>query len=192
MKWEAGQRGWNARYLEKGDFWLRKPPREMLLDWTTLLPERGLALDAAAGVGTNGLFLAERGLDVIAMDISEVALRLALKRAQIDSLPFGAAVYDLALLQLPAYHFDVILNFCFLERANLQVYRRALKVGGVLFFETLLNTDAVTRPEYYLERGELLSAFPDYEILHWEEGVACGENRFCEQLIARRPRGLKI
>ncbi len=180
-------RGWNARYLDEGELWLGKPPRQMLLDWAYLLPERGLALDAAAGVGANGLFVAEHGLTVIAMDFSEVALRLAVERARSESLPFRPAVYDMELLQLPDHHFDVIVNFFFLERANLQVYHRALKTGGLLFFETLLSTDAVTVcPEYYLERGELLDAFADFEILHQAEAVDCGENRCSEQLIARK------
>ena len=110
MKWDTGLRGWNARYLEEGDEWLGKAPSQMLMDWAHLLPERGLALDAAAGVGTNGLFLAERGLSVIAMDFSEVALRLAAERAHSESLPLRVAVYDLELLQLPDESFDVIVN----------------------------------------------------------------------------------
>lgn len=179
---------WNKRYLEEARSRLGMPPRKILVDWAHLLPEHGLALDAAAGVGANGIFLAERGLTVIAMDISEVALRLAVAKARSEKLPFQAAVCDMALLQLPVNSFDVIANFFFLERANLQVYSRALKHGGVLFFETLLNTNALTViPKYYLERGELVRAFADFEILHRVEGVACGANRFSEQLIARKP-----
>ncbi len=190
MTWEAGLRGWNARYAYESDFWLGKPPRKLLLQWTGLLPERGLALDAASGVGANGLFLAKRGLNVIALDFSEVALRLAVERARRKSLPFQAAVYDMAMLQLPANSFDVIVNFFFLERPTLAVYRRALKPGGVLFFETLLITDAVTvRPEHYLELGELLPHFGDFDILHSAEAVGCGKNRSSEQLIARKPLG---
>ena len=190
MTWEAGLRGWNARYAKEGEFWLGKPPRKLLRDWARLLPERGLALDAASGVGANGLFLAKRGLSVIALDFSEVALRLAVERARRKSLPFQAAVYDMALLQLPAHTFDVIVNFFFLERPTLAVYRRALKPGGVLVFETLLKTDTVTvRPEHYLELGELLPHFADFDILHSAEAVGCGENRLSEQLIARKPLG---
>ncbi len=183
---------WNRRYLQPGCCRLGMRPSKILLDWAHLLPEHGLALDAAAGVGSNGMFLAERGLNVIATDISEVALRHAVSRARNEMLPLEAVVCDMALLQLPVNSFDVIANCFFLERATLQVYRRALKDGGVLFFETLLNTDALAVvPNYYLQRGELIHAFADFEILHQAAGVACGENRFSEQLIARKPPPVK-
>lgn len=160
----------------------------MLLDWAHVLPECGMAFDAGAGVGTNGLFLAARGLRVIAMDYSEVALKIAAERARSDSLPLRAAVYDLKLLHLPDEYFDVIVNFFFLERVNLEIYRRALHPGGVLFFETLFRNDPMSVvPEHYLERGELLHNFAGFDILHWAEAVECGENKFSEQLVARKP-----
>jgi len=188
MTSDAEMHRWNRRYLQQGCCHLGKGPSKILLDWAHLLPEYGLALDAAAGVGANGIFLAEQGLNVIATDISEVALRLAVSQAQNEMLPLEAVVCDMALLQLPVNYFDVIANCFFLERATLEGYRRSLKDGGVLFFETLLNTDALAVvPNYYLQRGELVRAFADFEILHQAAGVACGENRFSEQLIARKP-----
>ena len=178
---------WNRRYLQEGRCRVGMPPRKILLDWAHLLPERGLALDAAAGAGANGRFLAAHGLKVIAMDISEVGLRLAVAQTTNEILPLQAAVCDMALLHLPGESFDVIVNFFFLERATLPVYRHALKEGGVLYFETLLNHDASTaHPQYYLERGELMRAFADFEILHEAEGVVCGENKYSAQLIARK------
>ena len=182
--------------MKEGRSRLGMPPRKILLDWAHLLPEHGLALDAAAGVGANGIFLAERGLSVIAMDISEVALRLAVAQARSGTLPLQAAVCDMALLQLPGNSFDVIANFFFLKRANLQVYRRGLKEGGVLFFETLLNTDALAViPKYYLERGELMRAFADFEILQLVPKVLLGlyQNLFRKKsLLACMPPGLRL
>jgi 2-polyprenyl-3-methyl-5-hydroxy-6-metoxy-1,4-benzoquinol methylase len=127
-------------------------------------------LDSAAGVSSNGLFLARRGLHVIALDISEFALQLACQRARAENLPFQAAVYDLSHPCFPAERFDAILNFRFLERATFPAYRRALNPGGWLFFETYINLAGNPSPrEYYLEPGELLAAFLDFEIIHWEE-----------------------
>jgi tellurite methyltransferase len=183
---------WNSRYAEEGEEWLERGPRQLLQEHADLLPGHGLALDAAAGVANNGFFLAKRGLRVIALDISETALKLAMQRARSYALPLCAAVYDLASPWLPANHFDVIVNFRFLERATFGIYRNALKPNGVLFFETFVKaTAAKSQPDYYLNPGELLAAFQDFEILHWEEEEASQSQRHASsgvaRLVARKP-----
>jgi tellurite methyltransferase len=183
---------WNKRYADEGVSWLESAPRQLLLDHQDLLPTSGLALDAAAGVATNALFLAQRGLQVIALDISEVGLRLGLQRARALNLSLDAAVCDLRLTRLPAAVFDVILNFRFLVRATFPVYRRALKPGGCLFFETYVKVrDNISHPDYYLDPGELRRRFQDWEVLHSrlideENGTWC-ESKIMEQLIVRKP-----
>ena len=165
----------------------------MLLEWAHLLPESGLALDAGAGVCVNGHFLAERGLRVIAMDFSEMALRLGVRGVSKENKNLQAVVYNMQELALPDDSLDVVVNFFLLERENLKVYKRALREGGVIFFETLLEMDRdKVSPEYYLERGELLRAFTGFQILHWDEGVRCGDNRFSEQLVASKRLGSRI
>jgi tellurite methyltransferase len=183
---------WNSRYAEEGEEWLERGPRQLLQEHADLLPGQGLALDAAGGVANNGFFLAKRGLRVIALDISETALRLAVQRARAHALPLYAAVYDLASPWLPPNHFDVIVNFRFLERATFAIYRNALKPDGLLFFETFVKATVGTfQPDYYLNPGELLAAFQDFEILHWEEEEASQSQahpaRGVARLIARRP-----
>jgi SAM-dependent methyltransferase len=183
---------WNKRYEEEGQSWLGRSPRRLLLEQAHLLPERGLALDAAAGVAVNGRFLAERGLRVIALDIAEVGLRLARQEAQARSLPLEAAVLDLAHLWLPANTFDVILNFRFLERATLPVYHRALKPGGLLFFETFVAAEGnLPHSDYYLQPGELRASYADFVILHSAQQQTPASDahpaRTVEQFVARKP-----
>lgn len=185
-------RRWDERYAQEKDRWLDHDPRQLLVEYAHLLPKHGLALDAASGVGVNSLFLARRGLHVIALDISEIALRLAIRQARAEGLPLSAAVYDLSSPWLPASFFDVILNFHFLERATLPVFRRALKPGGLLFFETFMKTGGeIDQPEYYLEPGELQAAYQDFEIIHAREmQLPATENhppRGMAQLVARKP-----
>jgi SAM-dependent methyltransferase len=161
---------WNQRYVTDGRHWQTRRPRPLLLQFAHLLPERGLALDAAAGVARHGLFLAERGLHVIALDISEVGLRLARESARQQGVLLETAVFDLAQPWLPANTFDVIVNFRFLERATFPVYRQALKPGGLLFFETFVRTDPqVDYPDHYLNPGELRAAFAEFEIIHHQQ-----------------------
>ena len=182
---------WNTRYDAEGEQWLARQPRQLLIDYAHFLPPTGLALDAACGVATNGLFLAQRGLRVIALDISEIALRLAKRRAESLTLPIFPAVYDLADPWLPPEIFDVILNFHFLERGTFPVYQRALKAGGILIFETFLQTgEDILFPDYYLTSGELVRAFQDFEILHSTESPLPGIEKVTSQLVARKPNTL--
>jgi SAM-dependent methyltransferase len=156
-----------------------------------LLPETGLALDAAAGVARHGLFLAECGLHVIALDISEVGLRLARESVRKQGVLLETAVLDLAQPWLPANTFDVIVNFRFLERATFPVYRQALKPGGLLFFETFVRTDPqVDYPDHYLNPGELRAAFAGFEIIHHQQTEVLNSLselvKTTESLVARK------
>lgn len=69
----GGAQRWNARYARDGEAWLRHPPKQLLLDYIHLLPPQGRVLDAASGVGSNSEFLAQKGFQVVLMDISWVA-----------------------------------------------------------------------------------------------------------------------
>ena len=184
---DSSKHGWDARYKEEREGWLRRPPRQILVDGAGLLPASGLALDAGAGFGVNSIFMAERGLRVIAIDFSEVALRLAVERARKRSVLVEGVVWDLSLLRLPENCFDVIGNFFVLQRETLPIYRQALKPGGLLFFETLLKDD-INRacPQYYLEPGELRPLFSDFKVLHCSESVG-DDGRRTEQLVVRKP-----
>lgn len=182
---------WNGRYQTEGAKWQQSHPRQLLLDFADMLPPSGLALDAAAGVGVHGLFLAERGWHVIALDISEVGLRMGKAEAVKRGLSLETAVFDLVNPWLPPNSFDVILNFRFLERGTFPVYRQALKSGGWLIFETFVRLDRnVKDPDFFLEPGELFAAFSDFEIVHSAEvdvvGQRSGKKKRVEQLVARK------
>lgn len=182
---------WNKRYTEDGRNWQDGKPRQLLLDYLPQLPCSGLALDAAAGVGLHALTLAQHGLHTIALDISEIGLRLAKDEASKNNLPLETAVYDLAHPYFPANCFDVIVNFRFLERATFPMYRRALKTGGWLIFETFIKTDTtVPHPDYYLHPHELHHAFADFAIIYSAETAVKGSQtqqiKAVAQLVARK------
>jgi len=121
------------------------------------------------GLGGNAAFLLARGLHVIGLDISEVAVRAA--KARWPGL--HAAVVDLSHFNLPAATFDVIVNFYFLDRRLWPMYRRALKPGGVLIIETLTHEMLTVRPDidpiYLLKPGELGAAFEDWQVVTQRE-----------------------
>ena len=183
---------WNEKYQQESEFWLQLEPRQLLTSFIHLLPKRGRALDAACGVGVNAVYLAKHGVKVFGVDISEVALRLANRRAKKMDLAIEVVVADLSHPWLPFEFFDVITNFHFLERATIPVYRQALKPGALIFFDTFTAvSNTLNSPDYYLSPGELRDWFHDYEILHYaEEPMVPSEThgeRGAAQIVARKP-----
>jgi SAM-dependent methyltransferase len=177
---------WDIRYLDNSRPWLPRGPRQLLLDYAHLLPESGLALDAACGVGANGHFLSQRGLRVIALDISLVALRMAVHWGRTHACPLDAAVYDLAHPWLPPERFDVILNFHFLERDCIPEFQTALRSGGLIYFETFLKTESCQEdPARYLEPGELRVIFKDYQFIHYSENLLAATDTWPERGMAQ-------
>jgi tellurite methyltransferase len=160
---------WNRRYEEENRSSFERP-RQFLLEHLGRLPDHGLALDAAMGLGGNAGCLLAHGLSVIGVDISDTALHHA--KARFPTLM--AAQADLAQFYLPENTFDVILNFFYLERRIWPAYSLALKPGGILIFETLteemLSILPEINPKYLLSPGELFHAFQDLEVLVYREG----------------------
>jgi tellurite methyltransferase len=189
MSQEDAER-WNARYREDEHYKRDTLPRPFLVENATCLPRRGIALDAAMGLGGNAAFLLERGLSVVGVDVAWVAVRQAKKR-----LPaLMAVVADLTCLHLPEQGFDVILNFYYLQRELWSQYGKALRPGGILVFETLTQEMQGMRPDidpkYLLHPGELRAAFSDWETLAYREGWVERETRHPKavaSLITCRP-----
>jgi tellurite methyltransferase len=161
---------WDQRYTQDERFATFTEPRAFLIEQSAWLPQNGLALDIAMGLGGNAAFLLERGLQVIGVDISWVALQQV--KARLPGLMVIQA--DLPSIHLPPGIFDVIINFYFLRRELWSEFQRWLKPGGVLIFETLtrdmLNIQPGIDPLFLLEAGELWSAFQDWEIIFYREG----------------------
>jgi hypothetical protein len=183
---------WNARYETDPQRSDPRDPRTLLTNHLDMLPARGLAVDMACGTSASGLFLASRGWQVIGLDVAESALRIAQARARSERIGISLAVFDLTNPWLPECHFDIILNFYFLVRPLWALYKKAIKPGGLLFFETFLWQPTIEiRPERYLQPGELKQAFSDWDILLYEETDHhryLPQMRRCARLIARRSR----
>jgi SAM-dependent methyltransferase len=63
---------WDARYSSAHSLWSGNPNRQLVTEAAGLAP--GTALDAGAGEGADAIWLAERGWQVTAVDVSGVAL----------------------------------------------------------------------------------------------------------------------
>lgn len=172
MSDQTTQDKWDKRYREAG---LPGAPAAVLLDNVHLLPRRGTALDLACGLGANSLLLAECGLQTHAWDISPVAIEKLRAIAVERQLPIVAEVKDALRDPIPAVQFDVVVVAHYLERALAHAIIDALKVGGLLFYQTFTRTavsvEGPQKDEWRLADGELLTMFaPLRPVVYREEG----------------------
>ncbi|MFQ5576682.1 MAG: class I SAM-dependent methyltransferase [Anaerolineae bacterium] len=165
---------WDRRYAQYSPT-ERLTANPLLTRWLPRLPRQGRALDVAAGAGRHSLALARHGLQVHAVDISWRGLRLLAQRME-PGFPVAPVALDLQRGWLPATHYEVIVNFLFLERAIWPAIANRLARGGWLIVETF-TVEQLTRPakrhirrDFLLEAGELREAFGFLEILHYHEG----------------------
>ncbi len=159
---------WNEKYKEG---------RESTLHTTLVrfyhLANTGKALDVACGTGETSVFLAKKGFQVDAFDISDVAIKKARKKAKNEGVKINFKVCDAEKFSWKPESYDLIIDFFFLERSVLPKMYRSLKRGGLLIFETYnkehLSVNPSFNPNFLLEKGELLRAFKGMELLYYCE-----------------------
>ena len=136
--------------------------------------------------------LAEKGLEVDAVDVSEVAIDMARTEAQRRGLEVNWVVADLDDHELQAGAYNVITVIRYVNRELWPRLIDALAPGGWLLVEhhmkTTADVDGPGSPEFRLEPQELLEAFGSLRILFYEEtftdGDRPGRRHALERLVA--------
>jgi len=166
---------WNQRFGSQ-DTYLGERPSPFLsreIERVRRLAPGTRALDIACGEGRNSVFLAQQGFRVTGLDISDVGLAKAGRRAA----EAGVSV-DFQRVDLEEYRFseqfDLIINFNFLLRGLIPGEVEALSPGGLLIIDTIMASPqllASHNPAYLLQRGELQKICEELpgEILFGEE-----------------------
>ncbi len=155
------------------------------------LAPMGKALDIASGAGGNARFLAERGYVVEAIDIADAALRGPMNR----HCRIHAVCADLDAFDLPRNRYALVINIRYLNRRLFPQIQEALIPGGLVIFETFLETaaadgDTPRNRNHLLRTNELLHAFLRMDVLFYREAELPGEDGRGRSatLAARRPR----
>ncbi len=141
-----------------------------------LLPQLGHALDLACGRAGNAQFLAEKGLTVDAFDLSENVIN-ALKQFSVSAI--NPQVWNSETESLQEAHYDVIVVSYFLQRDLFPALFKALKIGGLLFYQTWsqqsIDTSGPSNPDFRLQQGELLALCTDLRVVYYREEGALGD-----------------
>ncbi len=181
------RRRWDNRYrdVHPGS----ADPAEVLAENLHLLPRAGTALDLASGLGGNAQRLARAGLRTEAWDLSPVAIDALNALAAREGLPLTGVVRDVVADPPGPECFDVIVVSRFLDRALCVHLERALRPGGLLYYQTFtqlkVHGTGPSNPDFLLTEGELLRLFPALRPVVYREERDLGDPRqgFRDQAI---------
>jgi cyclopropane fatty-acyl-phospholipid synthase-like methyltransferase len=120
--------------------WHSDEPDEALID---LLRKKkikiGVALDVCSGAGSNAIYLAKKGFEVTAVDVSKTAIKIAQQRAEEAEVAKQCQFFsgDILKFKLPENIFDFIFDrgcYHHITKGNkpkfAQIIADALKKGG--------------------------------------------------------------
>lgn len=152
---------------------------DVFAPYERLFPTAGVGLDLACGLGSASAWLAARGLDVLAVDVSPVAVGRAREMAAANGIRCRFEVFDLDEGLPPGPAANVILCLKFRDpRLDAALVER-LAPGGLLAVTALSEVGGRLGP-FRVRAGELPNAFPGLRT------IAAGEGDGEAWLLARR------
>lgn len=179
---------WDERYSEEG-FLFGTDPAAFLVDQKGSL-KRGLTVLAIGdGEGRNSVFMAEQGVQVTAMDASEVGLEKARRLAAVRSARVNYVLGDAGHWDWDAVQYDLVVAI-FIQFAGpdlraliFEGMKRALKPGGRILLhgyrpeQLALGTGGPPFVENMYTEDLLRAAFGDLQIerlVSYEREIAEG------------------
>ncbi len=175
---------WDERYRGVALADPRPPDALVAAGEDAAAPDRGRVLDVACGLGPVARWAAGRGLDVVALDVSEVAVstlrtapethRIDARRVDLDDgLPEGLGTFDLVVCQR------------FRGVDLLRTLPGAVAPGGLLVVTVLSEVGAGAPGPFHAPAGELQDVLDEpcrgWRTIHRSEGD--GE----ASVVLRRP-----
>jgi len=174
-------------------------PAPLLVSYSHLFGRvrlNGPILDLACGAGHNGIYLAKKGFPVVLCDKSDTSLQKAGALAHREGVKVAFWQVDLEQGKANPLEGDcyrAILVFRYLHRPLIPCIRKAVKGGGLLFYETFTREQArfgrPKNPDYLLKSSELKGFFEDWKIHHYFEGILDEPRRAIAQIICQKPEG---
>jgi tellurite methyltransferase len=135
---------WNKRHAQHRA--MKRSPSAFLLKYSHILPRQGRALDVACGTGGNVVLLAkDAGLDVTAVDISDVAIDIATAKARaagvINRVQLVREDAAMFLERETTGKFVLVTSLNFFEPGLVHDLKRVLEPGGMLVIQAFTTMD---------------------------------------------------
>jgi len=129
---------WNKRYANSG-YLYGTEPNSFLAEHCGLLS--GPVLSLSEGEGRNAVFLASRGLEVVGVDISAIALEKAKRLAESCGVEIKTMVADLATFEPEENHYGSVISISAhlpspVRKRLYPLIERSLKRDGIILMES--------------------------------------------------------
>jgi SAM-dependent methyltransferase len=136
----------------------------------------GRALDVGMGQGRNALFLALKGWEVTGFDVSDEGIAVARKNAERAGVKLNAIRETDEAFDYGSDRWDLIVfvyePFPVTSTAYVERLRKSLKAGGLIVIESYGQEASMpNRSPTAIDPGQLLAAFKDLRLLHYEDIV---------------------
>ncbi|MEZ5937736.1 MAG: class I SAM-dependent methyltransferase [Hyphomonadaceae bacterium] len=167
---------WDQRF-DREDYVFGTAPNAFLRSHADRLQPGWRALAVADGEGRNGVWMAERGLGVHAVEGSPVAIEKARRLAAGRGVSLEFEHADLSDWTWPEAAYDVVVGIFIqfapppLRATMFEGMKRALKPGGLLLLEgyrpeqLVYRTGGPQNADHMYDEAMLREAFGDMEIL---------------------------
>jgi SAM-dependent methyltransferase len=178
---DEDRRRWDEKYSSRGPAPVDAVgPPAIFAPYADVFPSAGQGLDLACGQGLAVVWLARRGLSVLGVDISAVAVgqarELALRSGVGDRCRFDLWDLDVGLPDGPPV--DVVLCHKFRDGRLDRAIIERLAPGGLLAIAALSEIGSAPGP-FRTKPGELRAAFAELDL------IAAGEGQGYAWLLAR-------
>ena len=196
---------WEGRYSVP-DYIFGEGPNYFLASCKDLLPKSGKALAVADGEGRNGVWLAEKGLEVVSLDFSPAGQGKARALAEQRGVSLQIVQGDVHNWDYPANAFDVVAEiftqFSSPDQRQLKWdgMKKTLKPGGLMIIQGYTpkqleyKTGGPSIEENLYTRAMLEEAFAGFtdviiieEELEMHEGSGHGGMSAVINFTARKP-----
>jgi len=170
----SSQKKWEARYAAP-DYQPDASPEPFLVEQCDHT-HSGRALCLAAGGGRNAVYLAERGWEVTAVDISARGLTWCRELAERQKVKLTILQTDLLAFDMGEERYDLITSFYYYQPELFPRIKNALCPGGQFILQTF-SSDQIRfgggprNPAHLVEPNALLHAFSDFRIRRYEDVV---------------------
>ncbi|HME46002.1 MAG TPA: class I SAM-dependent methyltransferase [Syntrophorhabdales bacterium] len=177
---------WDKRYRE-GFYSGSLHPHPLVSRFWNMVPSGSPVIDIAMGTGRDLFLFAEKGWFCCGLDRSWEGIKMALQEASGRGLQIFPTYGDAYRLPFRKGSAGAVLVFYFLVREIMHELTSLLRPGGILMYETFLQTqntiDRFRNPDYQLHDGELIGYFTGFDLLFYEEGTFLFQDK--KRAIAR-------
>lgn len=173
---------WEKAYQEDDTITFSSKPNVTITEFEHLINTQSNVLEAGCGEGKNAIYLAQKGYNVDAFDLSEYGIAKLKRRGELSNVQVNAFVADLTTYQFEK-NYDMIICFGTLHFVDKDDWKRFIQnakeytnIGGIhiiqIFTDTVPASEDIAPFAIGLAKDEeIKELYTDWKILQFKSYV---------------------